>query len=91
MNTAQITNDYFAVLFPGGVDAVESAANMEAAQAQESARVAAVKAAMIAAESAKLAARCNRCMGSGKLAQFTHRAGGVCFACGGSGLFSRFA
>ena len=88
MNTAT-TTDYFADLFPG-FDAAASAANMIAAQAAESARIASVKADASARAAAKLAASCPRCMGSGKLAQFTHRAGGVCFACGGSGLFTRF-
>jgi hypothetical protein len=81
--------DYIAELFGADNDAAVIESNMEALRAEEAARVASVKAAMAAAESAKLAARCTRCMGSGKLAQFTHRAGGVCFACGGSGLFTR--
>jgi hypothetical protein len=88
MNTAA-TDDYFATLFPG-FDAAESAANMAAALAADAARIASVKADVAASAAAKLAASCPRCMGSGKLAQFTHRAGGVCFACGGSGLFTRF-
>jgi DnaJ-class molecular chaperone len=70
-----------------------------AANVAESARIAAVEAAAkienaarvaaIAAE--KVANRCPRCMGEGRLPQFAHRKGGECFTCGGSGVFTRFA
>ena len=33
---------------------------------------------------------CPKCMGSGRISSFQHIKGGECFACGGSGLLSRF-
>ena len=38
----------------------------------------------------KEAHRCPRCMGEGRIAQFTHRKGGECFLCGGSGVFAGY-
>lgn len=35
--------------------------------------------------------RCPKCMGEGRLSQFAHRNGGVCFTCGGTGVFTRYA
>lgn len=63
-----------------------------AANRAEAARIAAIEAADKAAETARaaerIALRCPRCMGSGFLSQFTHRKGGECFLCGGSGVFA---
>ena len=69
----------------GDFDAEASAKNLIAEQEAEAARIADLKARMAAAEAAEIANRCPRCMGSGKLPQFVHRAGGVCFKCGGTG------
>ena len=68
-----------------------------AANMAEAARIAAVEAAskeadakrIAEAAAAKIAARCPRCMGAGFLSQFQYFKGGECFACGGSGVFSR--
>jgi hypothetical protein len=66
-----------------------------AANKAELARIAAVEAAAKAADAARraelAAMRCPKCMGEGRLPQFAHRNGGVCYTCGGSGIFSRLA
>ncbi len=48
----------------------------------------AVRVAALAA--AKVANRCPKCMGAGRLPQFAHRKGGECFTCGGSGVFAAY-
>lgn len=83
--------DYFDVLFT--TDPAVIAANQA-----EAARVAQVEAdakaendarvARIAAE--RIASRCPKCMGEGRIAQFSHRKGGECFTCGGTGVFRRY-
>jgi hypothetical protein len=68
-----------------------------AANKAEFARIAAVEAASKVADLARaadakvlaIALRCPKCAGSGRIAQFSHRKGGECFLCGGSGVFSR--
>lgn len=85
-------NDYLDVLFT--TDPAVIAANVA-----EASRIAAVEAAAKeenAARVARLAAerianRCPKCMGEGRLSQFMHRKGGECFTCGGTGVFARYA
>ena len=86
MNTATET-DFLAELFGGSGHALteeEHAANIAAHRAQYAANEAARKA-------EKDALRCPRCAGSGRLSQFSHRKGGECFLCGGSGVFAGYA
>jgi hypothetical protein len=63
-----------------------------AANKAEAARIAAIEAADKAANAARVAERaamrCPRCMGEGRIPQFTHCKGGECFLCGGSGIFA---
>lgn len=82
MNT---NTDFLSILFSGEADATAETPAQQAAR--EIAEMTAERAARIAEEVAR---RCPRCMGEGRLAQFTHRKGGECFACGGTGLFTRF-
>ena len=70
-----------------GAGAVRSAETVQETEARERAGIAAEYAARKAAE---VANRCPRCMGEGRIAQFTHRKGGECFLCGGSGVFARY-
>ena len=79
--------DYLEILFTNDETVI-------AANKAEAARIAAVEAADKAANTARLAERaalrCPRSMGEGRLSQFTHRNGGECFLCGGSGVFSGY-
>lgn len=83
--------DYFAEIFtndPSVIAAnVAEATRIAAVEAQDKADNAA-RVATLAAE--KIANRCPKCMGTGRLSQFSHRKGGECFTCGGTGLFTRF-
>lgn len=85
--TAETFEDYFDVLFTK--DPAVISANIAEAE-----RIAKVEAEMRAADAARaaerIANRCPKCMGEGRLPQFSHRKGGVCFTCGGSGVFSRY-
>ena len=61
----------------------------------EMARRAEIEAAAKKEDAARVAARalspsCPRCAGKGHLPQFSHRKGGECYGCGGTGLFTRF-
>lgn len=79
--------DYLEILFTNDETVI-------AANKAEAARIAAIEAADKAAHAAHMAERaamrCPRCMGEGRIAQFTHRKGGECFLCGGSGVFSGY-
>lgn len=91
MNAANDT-DFLAELFAGETrTAAEVAADMEAARAVEAARIAAVLAERAEVARAKVANACPKCAGSGYLPQFAHRKGGECFACGATGVFTRYA
>jgi DnaJ-class molecular chaperone len=79
--------DYLDTLFV--TDPAVIAAN-EAELARISAAEAVSKAADEARRAERIANRCPKCMGEGRIAQFTHRKGGECFMCGGSGVFSRY-
>ena len=60
----------------------------------EAERIAKAEAEMRAADVARAAERtanrCPKCMGEGRLPQFSHRKGGACFTCGGTGVFTRY-
>ena len=92
MNAATDTRpDWMIALFGDVVQSPEeTAAELAAMRAEEDARKAAMRAAESAREAERLANRCPKCMGEGRIAQFSHRKGGECFACGGSGVFSRY-
>ena len=79
--------DYLEILFTNDETVI-------AANKAEAARIAAIEAADKAENSARKAERdamrCPRCMGEGRIAQFTHRKGGECFLCGGSGVFAGY-
>ena len=84
--------DFLSVLFSGeNRTAQEIEASMEAARAAEVARIEALKAALAAAARAKIENACPKCAGRGYLPQFAHRKGGECFACGATGVFTRYA
>lgn len=36
------------------------------------------------------ATNCPKCMGSGRISAFSHIKAGVCFSCGGSGVFTNY-
>lgn len=78
--------DFLEILFSGEADAT-----IEIPAAQAAREVAEMKAERAARAAEEAARRCPRCMGEGRLSQFMHRKGGECFACGGSGIFTRFA
>ena len=86
-------SNFLDVLFNGGLTEAQQeqdaalSANKAAAEAS---RINEMHAHMAAAEAAKIAARCPRCMGEGRIAQFQNIKGGACFQCGGSGVFSRY-
>jgi hypothetical protein len=84
MNATANEIDFLAELFSFAASTGPTQAEIAAAEVAE---MKAEKAARVAAE---IAARCPRCMGAGRLAQFTHRKGGECFLCGGSGVFSSY-
>jgi len=79
--------DYLDILFTNDEAVI-------AANKAEAARIAAVEAADKAANAARIAElaamRCPRCMGEGRISQFSHRKGGECFLCGGSGVFAGY-
>ena len=79
--------DYLHILFTN--DEMVIAANL-AEFARIEAVEAASKAEFAARQAEKIANRCPRCMGEGRIAQFTHRKGGECFLCGGSGVFAGY-
>jgi hypothetical protein len=91
-NGADEMTDYFDTLFtndPAIISAnIAEAARIAAVEAAEKADNA-VRVARIAAE--RIANRCPKCMGEGRLSQFMHRKGGECFTCGGTGVFARYA
>lgn len=78
--------DFLAILFSGPKHGGPTDAELEAKWKAEDKAEHAARVAAEAAEKAKNC--CPRCMGSGRIAQFTHRKGGECFLCGGSGLFA---
>jgi DnaJ-class molecular chaperone len=82
--------DFLTLLFGGPQDDCEVQAGLEAAQKKEQARLAALASEKQAAQAFAAANKCPKCSGSGYLAQFSHRKGGECYTCGGSGIFSRY-
>lgn len=86
------TQDWLDDLFGIGVSADEME-RRNAAHAVYMAECAAFDAQITAEDAARVAARtaqakaekCRKCGGSGKLPQFLHRSGGVCFRCDGTG------
>ena len=64
----------------------EVEAGLLIAREKEAARLQNLKVEQEALRLRQITRRCPRCMGSGKLPQFTYRAGGICFRCGGSGM-----
>lgn len=78
-----MADDFLSILFSG--EAVgPTQAEIEAAERAEMAAERAARAAL------EIANRCPKCMGEGRLSQFSHRKGGECFTCGGSGVFARY-
>lgn len=83
--------DWLAELFGATPQTSEEiAAGLARMAAEEAARLAGLRAAEAARLAAQAAARCPKCAGRGRLPQFQHIKGGECFACGATGLFSRF-
>lgn len=80
-----MADDFLSILFSGEAAVGPSPAEIEAAERAEMAAERAARTALAAAN------RCPKCMGEGRLPQFSHRKGGECFTCGGSGVFTRFA
>ena len=82
-----MTADYLEILFTNDEAVI-------AANKAELARMAAVEDESKEEEAARraqqVAMRCPKCMGEGRIAQFTHRKGGECFLCGGSGVFAGY-
>lgn len=85
------TPDYLDELFGGGLDPIEVEAGLDSMKTAEAARLEALATAAASAAAARDAMRCPRCAGAGRLAHFTHRKGGECFLCGGSGVFAGYA
>jgi hypothetical protein len=84
--------DYLDLLFPGheNTTAAEVEAGLQAMRDAEAARHEAMAATNAVREAEKIANRCPKCMGEGRIAQFSHRKGGECFACGGTGVFTKY-
>jgi DnaJ-class molecular chaperone len=84
--------DYLDLLFPGHetTTAEEIEAGLQTMRDSEAARHEAMAAATAAREAEKAANRCPKCMGEGRIAQFSHRKGGECFTCGGTGVFTKY-
>lgn len=78
--------DFLDVLFNGGLTE-EQVMQGQAAMAAKLQQERAERAARLAAEVAR---RCPKCGGEGRIAQFSHRKGGECFLCGGSGVFAGY-
>jgi DnaJ-class molecular chaperone len=85
--------NYLDILFPGHADTTQEQndAALAAAKVVEANRIAALHARDAAREAEKIANRCPKCMGEGRIAQFSHRKGGECFTCGGTGVFSKYS
>jgi DnaJ-class molecular chaperone len=84
MDTQNNTADFLEILFSGEAAAGPSVAEVAAAEVAE------MKADKAARDAVKAANRCPKCAGAGYLPQFAHRKAGECFACGGSGVFTRY-
>lgn len=79
--------DFLTELFGENLPSQEEVeAGLIAIEDAEAARLATLKAETEERRLRQITNRCPRCMGAGKLPQFTYRAGGVCFKCGGSGM-----
>jgi hypothetical protein len=87
-NRSSNMEDYLDILFTTDESVI-------AANIAEMARIAAVEAADKAANAARVAERarmrCPKCSGEGRISQFSHRKGGECFLCGGSGVFAGYS
>ena len=82
--------DFLSILFPHQMTQAETDAGLEAMRTEDAARLEAQAAANAAREADKIANRCPKCMGEGRIAQFSHRKGGECFTCGGTGVFTKY-
>ena len=92
MTTATNEADFLEMLFGNDTRTdKQRAAEMEAIRAAEAKRIAEHYAAMDAYAAEKIANRCPKCSGTGRLPQFQHRNGGECFLCGATGIFTRYA
>lgn len=65
------------------VSEAERLAGLVRLEAAEAERIAALPS---LSEPSRLRPVCSRCSGAGRIGAFSHVAGGVCFACGGSGF-----
>ena len=96
MNTAANTNGFLAELFGSDTRteaerAADFASFIATERAAHAASIAADAARLAAAAAERAANACPKCAGRGYLPQFQHRNGGECFACGATGVFTRYA
>lgn len=95
MNTAANDTDLLETLFGSArteeQKAADLAAYIEDGRAAHKAAIAADYARVAKLAADKAANACPKCAGRGYLPQFQHRKGGECFACGATGVFTRYA